>query len=197
VGHVCGLTQTCVGGVCTSLCQKTTDCPAGFACNGTTCTTACNVNQACHDGCCQNGMCTTGLTQGACGTNGGTCANCTGQPNGTACVNGACGCNVPTDCAALNACSTAVHMCQVLCGGANTGCNGGCCTNLSGGTCVPGNMDMQCGGDGNLCNDCQSGCNPGPHCLANACACGNTLDCLGNSACTGRGICGDAGACQM
>jgi hypothetical protein len=69
---------------------------------------------------------------------------------------------------------------------------------MSGGTCVAGNLDTQCGGTGGQCNDCQTSCSPGPHCLSNACACATTLDCLGGgSACSGRGICGDAGACHM
>lgn len=197
VGHVCGLTQTCVSGACTSRCSTTTDCPSGYACNGTTCTTSCSANQACHGGCCQNGSCVSGLSGSACGTGGGACVPCSSQANNFACVNGACGCNVATDCASLNACSTALHQCQGLCGGANTGCNGGCCSNLdAGGTCQPGNVDNQCGGTGVQCSDCQSGCGPGPHCVANACACGSNLDCLSTVSCVGRGICGDGGACE-
>jgi hypothetical protein len=198
VGFVCGVTQVCIARVCTNRCQKTADCPTGNACNGTTCTTACNINQACHGGCCSGGTCTTGLAGPACGTSGGACLDCSGQGNDTACVNGACGCNVASDCAALNACSTALHSCEGLCGGTNTGCNGGCCTNLaSGGTCVMGNVDNQCGGTGGQCNDCQTSCNAGPRCLGNSCGCGNNIDCSLASECSGRGVCSDAGACHM
>jgi hypothetical protein len=114
-----------------------------------------------------------------------------------ACVGGVCGCNVATDCPTLNACSTALHQCEGLCGGANTACNGGCCSNIDGGFCVAGNADNQCGGNGGQCGNCQSGCSPGPRCIANACACSTGGDCLGNVACIGRGVCTDAGACHM
>ncbi len=201
VGHVCGSSQVCLSGVCTTRCQRTSDCPAGFACNGSTCTTSCNVNQPCHGGCCSGGTCTNGLSAAACGTSGGVCTNCSSQSTNTACVSGACGCNVAADCPPLNACSPSLHACSLaLCGGANTGCNGGCCTNLaSGGTCVAGSSDTQCGGTGGQCANCQTGCNPGPLCIANTCGCRQTSDCLAAvGACSSQGLaCSDAGACHM
>jgi hypothetical protein len=112
-------------------------------------------------------------------------------------VAGLCGCNAASDCSSLYSCSLAIHSCQQLCGGANTGCNGGCCTNLlTGGQCVQGNLDTECGGAGGQCDNCQSSCAPGPHCLNNVCGCNNVIDCLAFSSCSPHTSSCASGSCQ-
>lgn len=193
----CAGGMTCQNGHCSTSCRIASDCPAGYACNGSTCTTSCSQSQTCNGGCCAGGTCVVGSAAAACGTNGGACTDCATQANNNACVGGICGCATASDCAALNACSMAIHLCQQLCGGANTGCNGGCCSNLStGGQCEPGNVDTQCGGTGGQCENCQSACGPGPHCLGNVCGCNNSLDCLAFSSCGSRTTCNASNACQ-
>jgi hypothetical protein len=194
--HACAGGMTCQNGQCTTNCTRTTDCPAGYACNGSTCTTACSPTQTCNGGCCASGSCVAGTTGAACGANGGMCTNCMTPGNNMACVGGLCGCNAATDCSSLNACSLAIHSCQQLCGGANTGCNGGCCTNLmTGGQCVQGNVDNQCGAMGGQCENCQTACGPGPHCINDVCGCTTSLDCLAFTSCGSRTNC-SAASCQ-
>jgi len=195
--HACGGGMTCQAGQCTMTCTITSNCPPGYACNGTRCTTSCSQTQPCNGGCCANGTCVAGTTTAtACGINGGACTNCTAQGNNRACANGLCGCNAASDCSSLNACSLAIHSCQQLCGGANTGCNGGCCTNMmTGGQCVQGNVDGQCGATGGQCENCQTACGPGPHCINDVCGCNNSLDCVATSACGSRQTC-TSGSCQ-
>jgi hypothetical protein len=140
-----------------------------------------------------------GTAASACGTTGGACANCAGQANNKGCYAGLCGCTAASDCQSLSACSLPLHSCQSLCGGANTGCNGGCCTNLSaGGQCVAGNLNNQCGGTGGQCADCQGACSPGPLCLLGSlkCGCNNNVDCFVNMSCSTRQTCSSANACQ-
>jgi hypothetical protein len=193
----CSGGATCQSGQCKTSCTITANCPAGYACNGSTCTTSCSSTQTCNGGCCNNGTCVAGMAANACGTNGGACTNCAAQPNNLACVAGACGCNVATDCQSMNACSLPLHSCESLCGGANTGCNGGCCSNMAtGGQCMAGNTDTVCGGTGGQCQNCSSTCSPGPHCLNSACGCSSNL--LFNCATMACGMnvsCSDAGAC--
>jgi len=194
--HACGGGMTCHEGQCTMSCTETSECPPGYACNGSTCTTSCSALQTCNGGCCAGGICVVGTAAAACGTNGGACTDCASGSTNLACVGGLCGCNAGTDCASLTACSLTIHSCQTLCGGANTACNGGCCTNLSlGGQCVQGNVDTQCGSTGGQCEDCQTACGPGPHCLNDTCGCTTSLDCLAFSSCAPRTDC-SAGACQ-
>src|SRR5262249_43633971 len=147
-----------------------------------------------NGGCCSAGTCVTGTAGAACGTNGGACTNCAGQASNKACVAGVCGCNAATDCQALNACSIPLHSCEQLCGGNNTGCNGGGCRNMAtGGQCVQGTVANQCGNTGGQCQNCQSACGPGPHCVNLACACVTSLDCMLTSSCGSRTSCSGGG----
>jgi hypothetical protein len=86
----------------------------------------CNA-QNCPNGCCQNGVCQSGTQDGACGTGGQACANCTQQ--GQVCSAQKCGappCNAQT-------------------------CPTGCCFN---GICNAGFANNRCGSGGVSCVDC-------------------------------------------
>ena len=121
-----------------------------------------------------------------------------------ACISGSCAAATwrPTA-PPLNACSLPLHTCMpAQCGGANTGCNGGCCTNLAcGGNCVAGSSRQPVRRHGGRVQPtARTGCSPGPHCLANACGVPHRrLDCLAAvGSCSGRGMaCSDAGACHL
>jgi hypothetical protein len=102
-------------------------------------------------------------TETSCGPPG-HCVDCTGAVAGHVCVNGACGCNTPTDCPVASACQSN-HTCGSSCGGGGQGgCNGGCCStgncvafdnNHCGAACNPcGGQQPTCGADGSCNGDC-------------------------------------------
>jgi hypothetical protein len=108
---------------------------------------------------------TEGLPQ-ACGAN---CQNCAGNANGSACVAGACGCNVATDCPADHSCDTTTHVCSTFCGQTGyTACNGGCCSppGLVPSQCTAGTANTSCGTGGAACVNCS---NSNKTCVNNAC----------------------------
>ncbi|MGH2616400.1 MAG: hypothetical protein ACRDJC_14245, partial [Thermomicrobiales bacterium] len=124
-------------------------CPAGQNCDDDTGQCLCD-EQSCADGCCDaGGRCQPGNTEGACGSNGGTCAQCTAQQD---CVDGACvmiactgSCSNDNDCPDIRNCvcnRAQGACCQRTCAGkvcGPDGCGGGC------GECPP---HATCNGDG-------------------------------------------------
>ncbi len=102
------------GGTCG--CSITTECPPVSAgCDKTTgvCIFSCSFPaEPCLTGCCGAGKCEPGTSRTACGGSG-VCADCTGNLNGTACVAGACGCQVVTDCPAQYACDPTTAKCTM------------------------------------------------------------------------------------
>jgi hypothetical protein len=102
----------------------------------------------------------------------GMCRDCTNSPNGSMCVNGACGCNGSPDCPSPNACQ-GDHVCGSGCGTGKLPCNGGCC---NGNACVAFDND-HCGGP--MCAAC-GGLTP---------TCGAKGTCNGNCDGTGDGTC--------
>jgi hypothetical protein len=102
------------GGTCG--CSIATDCPPVSAgCDKTTgvCVFACSwPAEACLAGCCGGGKCEKGTSSTACGESG-ECADCTGSLSGSACVGGACGCQVATDCPAQYSCDPTTARCTM------------------------------------------------------------------------------------
>jgi hypothetical protein len=102
------------GGVCG--CANATGCPGNSAgCDKTSgvCDFSCSYPALpCLAGCCGHAMCEPGTSGTACGT-AGSCADCTGNPNGSACVSGVCGCQVQTDCPAEDACDPTTGRCAM------------------------------------------------------------------------------------
>lgn len=169
-----GATETaCNGGCCAS-----GRCAAGTA-NGA-CGNDGAMCSACANGtptCSAAGMCTAACGQpndGTCGTQtccqrnacvqqgptscGANCIDCTGNAAGSGCVNGACGCTLPTDCPPGFACDTQTNSCTQGCNANTTACNGGCC-DIRARACAAGNSNLFCGNTGAQCVTC-SGATP-------------------------------------
>jgi len=202
-GGCCGGTpSTCRVGTTADYCG--TD---GLACSTCGYGNECNAEQACTcgatscvGGCCGGGgegSCQTGTTEGACGSNAGTCDVCTGKPTGQIVCGGTegdrkCVCTA----APSNSCIGQPNgrtTCSVsggfqgecVCDAAS--CTTGCCNGNSGG-CAAGTSPGACGTSG-TCNVC-SGTTPA--CSDGACVCS------GNSCGSGIGsqCCGTDGSCQ-
>ncbi len=117
--------QTCAtGGTCAPVgtgvgqggtCQT----PPPPPCGPTTCT-----------GCCFNGLCAVGSQDTACGTNGGTCSDCSRSTR--VCTAGACATPPPPPCGPQNC--------------------AGCCDAT--GTCQAGFLNGECGSQGLACTNC-------------------------------------------
>jgi hypothetical protein len=111
-GDACGQTgQFChADGAC--ICDDTS-CPACAICQGDgSCTEPCA-----GDGCCDNGACLGGNTVEACGSDGETCAACSGSE--PICVNGTCtACSGANPCPAGRVCvGGSCELCDVCTGG--------------------------------------------------------------------------------
>ena len=136
-------------------------------------------------GCCNGDLCTAGNSNGACGTGGENCFDC--SLSGTVCENGACqastcnaanckGCcfintcqpdgTLPTSCGPRGAqCMNCVALGETC---TPTGMGGGICTGTpscgptncsgccEGEICVGGTSPTECGGGGAQCQDCMS-----------------------------------------
>jgi hypothetical protein len=66
---------------------------------------------------------------------------------------------------------------------------------MTGGQCMQGNVDNQCGATGGQCENCQTACGPGPHCIGDVCGCMTNLDCIAFTSCGTRTDC-SGGSCQ-
>jgi hypothetical protein len=131
-----------------------------------------------------------GTTQ-SCGAPG-QCIDCSSSAQGTACVQGACGCKDPKqDCAIDQACSSS-HVCSSSCAGGLT-CNGGCCDGF--GLCFVGGQDDGCGDNGGPCQSCGG---QTPTCSGGTCtsACDATSSPCGAGFCCRGGTCAAAGTPQ-
>ena len=118
----CGARGTC--GTCTG--GATCDVATGQCQGGSTC-----GPQSCSTGCCDStGVCQLGTTNQACGTDGATCASCSGQQT---CQN--------KQCQSSSTCTSG-------------SCPEGCC---AGTTCAGGGTWEQCGQDGKTCLTCLTG----------------------------------------
>jgi hypothetical protein len=180
---------------------QTTGCPPDRACDPRTgaCATSCSVEAGvmCNGGCCSGGFCQPGLSDpSSCGTTGGACVVCTG--NGAACVGGSCGCHLPSDCSAYNACTNGT--CSPECGTSkSSACHEGCCSH---GRCVQGTTAEACGANGGSCADCDAS-SLGPVCMSSqTCGCEGacTTGCcdMTSQQCvsgTTSSLCGSGGAC--
>ena len=94
-------------------CSTATDCALGQACDLTAnkCTPQCGSAQqsGCNSGCCLGGLCTPGVDDQACGSNGSTCVDCSAScSNGPACVT--------FGGASICACSTNAQCASAICG---------------------------------------------------------------------------------
>ncbi|MHB8878296.1 MAG: hypothetical protein ACYC8T_31760, partial [Myxococcaceae bacterium] len=155
-GSACG-----VGGAACETCAATQGCVGG-AC---ACTAA-----SCSSGCCTGTTCVAPGSQSAsqCGTGGLSCSSCASDPQGLACIGGACGCGGVADCPWGSVCSTATGRC-VAGGGCAVGPCNGCC---AGGVCTAGSGVTGCGEGGGACVDClatQPRCRSGASCAAGSC----------------------------
>jgi hypothetical protein len=130
-------------------------------------------------GCCDGlGQCQPGTSPTACRpANGSTCADCSANPTGHACLASAgCGCRGAGDCPSLESCGfNMAGVCTGNCDG-NHACNSGCCN--ASGLCVAGNTTMECGPPGLMCQACSVGA-----CFAGQCGCTGPPDCLALEAC--------------
>lgn len=176
-------------------CASLSDCPLNSTCDpvARTCTTKCDANRPCNGGCCSaapNGTCIIGTAAGACGNNGGLCADCVNTPQGgrlclAAPGGGACGCNTINDCTpgALS-CDAQKHVCDFACSLAKP-CAVGCCNipkGMQNGSCASGQVATACGKAG-ACTDCSVSV-AGRACRATQqCGCDKTSDCPVGQAC--------------
>ena len=147
---------------CTALAAAcVSDAGTGGACKAAP---ACNAT-LCPAGCCDaNGVCQPGTASGACGPAGAPCTAC---PTGRSCIGGACvlDCNAAT-------------------------CPTGCCLPAqlgSAATCLPGNLDDECGTGGAVCQSC-SYSSPMGQCSNQACVIPPGCDCP-NGCCDKSGVC--------
>ncbi len=97
------------------------------------------------DGCCDSlGRCLEGGSPSECGTGGDACRVCR---SGEVCLSGACAVH-PPDGGLAKGCGP----------GTAQPCANGCCTAFeTGGICLQGDSDSNCGGGGNLCRTCGPG----------------------------------------
>jgi hypothetical protein len=170
-------------------CKSQADCPTGMACDPKTskCAKECDANRPCNGGCCsaaQNGQCVAGTGNGACGANGGVCADCAKVvQGGKLCFptagGGFCGCNTLGDCVGgAIACDGQTHACDFSCN-VNQPCKTGCC---SAGKCASGQSASACGRTG-MCVDCGMSL-LGRACLVTqSCGCDRAEDCPAGQAC--------------
>ena len=176
-GKVCVTAQS--GGQCG--CNVLADCAVtAVSCTNKLCNTKCSPQQPCQVGCCSNGSCVAGTAGNACG-NGGTCSDCSMNPNGTACrVTLACGCDKTSDCAMGMACNVSTHACENQCSQSQQ-CHGGCCSGGVMGTCLAGIGSNACGTMG-ACMDCSQN-RLGHGCVGGNCGCTSAADCGAQQAC--------------
>ncbi|MCC6808369.1 MAG: hypothetical protein IT381_13175 [Deltaproteobacteria bacterium] len=210
-----GAGHKCLNGQCA--CTSEADCEALRVCIGSTgrCSADCSGGQACRDGCCAGAGCRPGIEQTACGPAGGVCTDCTTNPQGRRCANGACGCADNADCVTSahgseclggvcgcaasddcplgQACNQATHQCSSSCAGGLV-CNGGCCDLTD--HCVGGTGAAACGSAGALCKSC-AGNSAGDECVnvgagVRDCGCVSSPDCSDpkQPVCRGTGQCG-------
>jgi len=171
-GMACTVGQSCVAGMCTTVCPVgATNC--GGICRDTqtdnancgTCGTACPAGTLCSAGTCAV-SCGSGTT------------NCAGTCRDTQTDNANCG-TCGTACPAGQLCSAG--MCQVTCGAGTTNCGGSC-------------RDLQ--SDRLHCGGCGNACTAGESCLNGQCA----VSCpMGQTVCMGtcRDLLADNANCGM
>jgi hypothetical protein len=119
--------------------------------------------------------------------------DCSASLDGQLCISNACGCNGTADCLAAagglagRSCDTTDHVCEDYCD-AGQPCNGGCCSDNTGGLCNGGAANGSCGDSGEciVCGGDTPTCDTG--------ACINQCGGAGDGTCDG-GTCCSAGLC--
>jgi hypothetical protein len=150
LGQVCCTNQTCGPGfVCANNCQPcggngdlccaNSTCDSGFTCMGSHCQPCGGLNQAC----CMSGMQCSGTL-----TCNGTSCFCTPSCAGRACgADDGCG----NPCQTGSCSQSGTHCVSGECRCDGVSCSGGCCSNNM---CLPGDQTMNCGNNGNQCQQC-------------------------------------------
>jgi hypothetical protein len=172
---------------------------------------ACDPTHACTMGWkCVNGICVIGTESDANSSkdsgetrdsgpgdsgvsDAGCTAGCAGNAFGSACVNGACGCNSENDCQPQQACNLTIQQCSQAClsdGGIFSLCLGGCCGPVTA-ICKPGDSSTSCGSSGK-CVDCKNA-SAGQVCVGSdagySCGCLLPTDCAVGLSCDSSSVC--------
>lgn len=131
------MSNGCIGGSCA--CGTSSPCAEGRHCVDDNC--LCD-SDSCPDGCCQSDTCRTPDFDD-CGTDGEECFTCD-VLRADNCADGECLCGTRTLCLEGQHCVAGSCICD------SDSCSG-CC---KGGKCEPGDIDNECGKDGDTCQNC-------------------------------------------